>query len=152
LERGREVAAERQQTVERKRPGQLSGVQIMFAAILAIGLFLAIGLSQRITAGQPLQDTYNRVRSEIEVLQQEQAALLATRDYVQSDAFVEQWARDEGKMIRPGEVLIIPVPSGASVEPTPINDEEVPVETAPPQPEPWQLWWTLFFDSPPPQS
>ncbi len=143
---------EREPSLEqRRRPGQLSGVQIMFAAILAIGLFLAIGLSQRITAGQPLQDAYERVEGEIAVLQQEQAALMATRDYVQSDAFVERWARDEGKMIRTGEVLIIPVPSGASVEPTPIPEPQVPVETSPPEPEPWMLWWALFFDSMPPQ-
>jgi cell division protein FtsB len=142
---------EDQSTELRRRPGQLSGVQIMFAAILAIGLFLAIGLSQRITAGQPLQDAYDRVEAEIAVLQHEQAALMATRDYVQSDAFVERWARDEGKMIREGEVLIIPVPSGANVEPTPIPEPQVPVETTPPDPEPWMLWWALFFDSAPPQ-
>lgn len=142
---------EKEQPTERRRSGQLSGVQIMFAAILAIGLFLAIGLSQRITAGQPLQGAYDRVAAEIVGLQQEQTALLATRDYVQSDAFVERWARDEGKMIRPGDVLIIPVPSGPNIEPTPIPELEVPVETVPPEPEPWMLWWALFFDGPPPQ-
>jgi hypothetical protein len=142
---------EKELPAERKRSGQLSGVQIMFAAILAIGLFLAIGLSQRITAGQPLQDAYDRVEGEIEGLRQEQGELLATRDYVQSDAFVEQWARDEGKMIRPGDVLVIPVPAGGAVEPTTVAEEDVPVETAPPEPEPWMLWWGLFFDSPPPQ-
>jgi len=141
-----------QPTEQRRRPGQLSGVQIMFAAILAIGLFLAIGLSQRITAGQPLQDAYNRVQGELSALQQEQGALMATRDYVQSDAFVERWARDEGKMIRAGEILIIPVPSGTNAEPTPVPEPQVPVETSPPEPEPWMLWWALFFDSAPPQS
>ncbi len=142
---------EKEHSSERKRSGQLSGVQIMFAAILGIGLFLAIGLSQRIAAGQPLQDAYDSVEAEIEVLRQEQAELLATRDFVQSDAFVERWARDEGKMLRPGEVLIIPVPASAGVEPTPIPEPEIPVETTPPEPEPWMLWWALFFDSPPPE-
>jgi cell division protein FtsB len=143
--------SEKELPAERKRSRQLSGVQIMFAAILAIGLFLAIGLSQRITAGQPLQDAYDRVEEEIDGLQQEQGELLATRDYVQSDAFVEQWARDEGKMIRPGEVLIIPVPAGGVVVPTPVAEVDVPIETTPPEPEPWMLWWRLFFDSPLPQ-
>ncbi len=143
--------AEKELPIARKRSGQLSGVQIMFAAILAIGLFLAIGLSQRITAGQPLQDAYDRVAGEIEGLRQEQGELLATRDYVQGDAFVERWAHDEGKMIRTGEVLIIPVPSSGAAAPTPIPEVDVPVETTPPEPEPWMLWWGLFFDSPPPQ-
>jgi cell division protein FtsB len=140
-----------EQRPERKRTGQLSGVQIMFAAILAIGLILAINFSSRITAGQPLQEAYDQVQAEIEALQQEQAALLVERDYVESDAYVEQWARDEGKMIRTGEVLIIPVPSGTGIEPTPIPQFDVPVETTPPEPESWMLWWSLFFDGPPPR-
>jgi cell division protein FtsB len=143
--------AEQSERPERKRTGQLSGVQIMFAAILAIGLILAINFSSRITAGQPLQEAYDQVQAEIEALQQEQAALLVERDYVESDAYVEQWARDEGKMIRTGEVLIIPVPSGTVIEPTPLPQLDIPVETTPPEPEPWMLWWSLFFDSPPPR-
>jgi cell division protein FtsB len=138
-------------STKRKRTGQLSGLQVMFAAILAIGLLLAINFSTRIAAGQPLQDTYDRVQSEIQRLKQEQAALIAERDYVQSDAFVEQWARSEGKMIRPGEVLVIPVPAGPGVASTPVPVNQVPVQTTPPEPDPWVLWWSLFFDSPPPQ-
>lgn len=138
---------------ERKRTGQLSGIQIMFAAILAVGLLLAINFSSRISAGQPLQDAYNSVLVEIEALQAEQAGLINQRDYVRSDAYVEQWARSEGGMVRPGEVLVIPVPlnnAPAAVE-TPVIRESVPVETSPPAPEPWLVWWALFFDSPAPQ-
>jgi cell division protein FtsB len=133
-----------------KRTGQLSSVQVMFAAILAIGLLLTINFSSRITAGQPLQEAYDRTVAEVTQLRQEQAALIAQRDYVQSDAYVEQWARNEGKMIREGEVLVIPVPSGVSVEPTAVAGPEVPLQTAPPEPEAWQLWWSLFFDTEPP--
>jgi cell division protein FtsB len=136
----------------RSRVGQLSGVQIMFAAILAIGLILGINFSSRIAAGQPLQDTYVRVQQEIVELRQTQSALIAERDYVQSTAYVEQWARDEGKMVREGEVLVIPVPAGVIVEPTPIPASAVvEVETSPPEPETWMIWWALFFDTPPPQ-
>jgi hypothetical protein len=123
----------------------------MFAAILAIGLALAISLSSRILAGQPLDAAYQRAQAEIEQLKREQADLLAEHDYVVSDAFVEQWARDEGKMIREGEVLVVPVPSGANVAATPTAEPRVVVETTLPEPDPWVLWWALFFDSPPPQ-
>jgi cell division protein FtsB len=137
---------------KKKRGGQLSGVQVMFAAILSIGLILAINFSTRISAGQPLQEAFNRVRAEIEQLRAEQAELTAQRDYVQSDAYVERWARDDGKMIRSGERLVVPVPSGVSLETTPappISFEDV--RTTPDEPEPWELWWQLFFDSPPPE-
>lgn len=136
---------------KRRRGGQLSSLQVMFAAILAIGLLLAINFSSRITASQPLQEAFERAQAEIEQLRQEQAELIAERDYVQSDAFVEQWARDDGKMVRPDEVLVIPVPAAGSLpQPQVVNEQSVPVETTPPRPEPWQVWWALFFDSVPP--
>jgi cell division protein FtsB len=134
----------------RKRRGQLSGVQITFAAILAIGLALVISLSSRILAGQPLEQAYDRVVAEIDQLKQEQSDLISERDYVRSDGFVESWARDEGKMIREGEVLVVPVPSGANIEPTATPPPYVDAVTVPPEPDSWTLWWALFFDSDPP--
>ena len=68
----------------RKRREQLTSVQVLFAAILAIGLALAISLSSRILAGQPLDEAYKRVLSEIDQLKHEQADLIAERDYVRS--------------------------------------------------------------------
>ncbi len=139
-------------TEVRRRTGQFSGVQVLFAAILSIGLFLAIDFSGRITASQPLQQAYENVSAEIEDLRQEQAALIQERDYVRSDAYVAQWARSEGKLIQPGEILIVPVPSGVGIEETPSPQVSLAdIRTSPPEPEPWTLWWNLFFDSPPPE-
>lgn len=138
-------------STERKRTGQLSGIQIMFAAILAIGLILAINFSTRIAAGQPVQEEYDRIEQEIDALRLEQGALITERDYARSDAYVEDWARDDGKMVRPGEVLVIPVPAGEGIEATPVPQLSVEAETRPPQPENWMLWWSLFFDTPPPE-
>ncbi|PJF40718.1 MAG: hypothetical protein D6737_03500 [Chloroflexi bacterium] len=140
-----------QRRLKRKTTGQLSGMQVMFAAVLAIGLILAISFSSRITENQPLQETRNDVQRQIEELREIQATLVAERDFVASDAYVEQWARDEGKMVRPGEHLVIPVPSGINIEATPVPEINVPIQTAPPEKKPWELWWLLFFDSDPPQ-
>jgi cell division protein FtsB len=135
----------------RKRKDQLSSLQVMFAAILAIGLLLAINFSSRITAGQPLLEARERAASEIERLKREQAQLLVERDYARSDAFVQQWARNDGKMVREGEILVVPVPAGsAATQVETVNEPRVPVETTPPRPETWQVWWALFFDVPPP--
>ena len=145
------MAAEKGKRPERKRTGQLSGLQIMFAAILAIGLILGLNFTSLIASGQPLQELYQQVNGEIDKLQQEQAALIQERDFAQSDAFVAEWARSEGKMVMPGEVLVVPVPSGAEAEATPAPEPTVEIETRPPEPEPWQIWWAMFFDSPPPK-
>ena len=136
---------------ERKRTGQLSGLQIMFAAILAIGLILGLNFTNLVTTGQPLQVLYNQVTGEIARLDKERRDLIKERDYVRSDAFVESWARSEGKMVKPGDVLVIPVPSKQTIEATAEPTPEVVANTTSPQPEKWQLWWQLFFDSPPPQ-
>jgi cell division protein FtsB len=136
---------------ERKRTGQLSGLQVMFAAILAIGLILGLNFTSLVTSGQPLQELYNKVSGEIQTLKKEQADLITERDYARSDPYVEIWARNEGKMVRPGEVLVVPVPSGKNVEPTPVPQQDVAVETKPPQPDNWQVWWNLFFDTAPPK-
>lgn len=129
----------------------LSSLQIMFAAILAIGLILAINFSTRIASNRTQREIYAQVESEVEQLIMEQSTLIAERDYVQSDVFVEQWARGEGKMVRAGEVLVVPLVSiDAIAQATPIPRSLVEVQTSPPQSENWMLWWALFFDAPPP--
>lgn len=131
----------------------LSGMQVMFAAILAIGMVLGISLSSRVASSQPLRTFYAGVETEIAQLSEEQADLIAERDYALSDAFVEEWARSEGKMILPGEVLVVPQPLDPDAIPqeNPQDLQFVEVDTTPPEPDPWELWWALFFDSPPPE-
>lgn len=136
----------------KRRAGGFSGVQIMFAAILSIGLILALNFGSRIAESQPLQAAFYNVRDEIEALRQEQARLTRQRDYVRSDLYVEQWARSEGKMARPGEILVVPVPVAESAEATPAPEIVfTDVQTLPPEPARWEIWWALFFDNPPPR-
>lgn len=142
---------EKPQRPDRRRTGQLSGLQIMFAAILAIGLILGLNFTNLVTTGQPLQQLYNQVTDEIANLEKEQGDLTQERDYVRSDAFVESWARDEGKMVKNGEVLVIPVPSNTLAEATPEPTPQIAIDTTSSTPEDWQLWWQMFFDSPPPK-
>ncbi len=135
----------------RRRGGQLSGVQIMFAAILAIGMVLGINFSSRIASSQPLRTYYAGMETEIAILKQEQQSLIEERDFAGSEAFVEQWARGEGKMVREGEVLVVPRPLAPAVQPTsPPPPLVAELETTIPEPEAWELWWSLLFDSPPP--
>ena len=69
-----------------------------------------------------------------------------------SEALYEEIVfRNEGKMVRDGEILVIPVPAGAIAEVTPTAAPLIDVQTTPPEPKSWQLWWSLFFDSAPPQ-
>ncbi len=136
--------------IDKRRGGPISSVQVMFAMILAVGLLLAINFGSRLSDSQPVREEYARILAEIERLEREQADLIALRDYVQSSVYVERWARDNGKMVRAGETLIIPVPSGVVIEATPTPMLSADVQTTPPEAPIWTLWWSLFFDSSPP--
>ncbi len=60
--------------------------------------------------------------------------------YATSDQAVEDWARDEAHLARPGDKVIIPV--------TPANPTPQPAAQVTPTPttvENWQVWWALFF-------
>lgn len=137
---------------KKRQSGQLSGIQVMFAAILAVGMVLGISLSTRIASSQPLHEGLGVIETEIAGLEQEYVSLLAERDYALSEAYVEQWARSDGKMVRQGEILVIPVPLGIQEQ----TENEQPLnfvesETVEPEPEIWERWWSLFFDSSPPE-
>jgi hypothetical protein len=124
----------------------------MFAAILAIGMVMGINFSTRIASSRPLREGYDDIQTEIAGLEAEQATLLAELEFAQSDAFVEQWARSEGKMVLPGEVLVVP----RAVEDTDPRPTQTPavifeVTTGTEEPSNFSRWWSLFFDSPPPE-
>ena len=135
----------------RRNRQQISSLQIVFAAILSIGLLLVINFSGRIARGQQTEAEHERLQATITVLEQQQVSLLKERDYAASDASVEHWAHTEGKMIREGEVLVIPIPAG-DVNPTPLPPAPILVATPAPEPQApkWHLWWNLFFDGKPP--
>lgn len=126
-------------------------MQIVFGSILAISLLLAINFSGRIAAGQRIQAELRVLQSTIQSEQIRATALKVQSDFVDSDAFVEQWARSqEGKMVKQGEVLIVPVPGRQQPTPVPTpliaspslaGDSDVRNST---------LWWQLFFDDPAP--
>ncbi len=127
-------------------------MQIVFGSILAISLLLAINFSGRIAAGRRIESERDTLEEVISTLQAQATALRSELNYVNSDNFVEKWARKEGKMVKGDEVLVIPVPGQATPEPAPTPFVSVASNNPRPDTENWKLWWQLFFDSPPPSS
>ncbi|MCC7207961.1 MAG: hypothetical protein IT323_11690 [Anaerolineae bacterium] len=124
-------------------------MQIVFGAILAISLLLAINFSGRIAAGRRIEAERGELMNGIATLEAQATALHTELNFVNSDAFIEQWARRDGRMIRNDEMLVVPVPAQTTPQPAPT------LVVAPPPADQsaaqnWQLWWQLFFDSPPP--
>ena len=130
---------------------RFSTVQLLLAIIVAVGLLLSLNFSSRIQLDRELQVILNGVVAEIEALKTQQQQLIRELDHVKSDAYVEFWARDEGKMIRDGEILILPQGSGPIEAVPDPNLQLVEFVTTEREPQNWELWWALFFDSLPPQ-
>lgn len=128
-------------SAQARRP---STIQIVLLVILAIGLPLAIDFRRRIEQGQSVTADQRELEAAITELETEQQALTAERAYVASDAFVEAWAHDQGKMVRDGERLVIPIPQGE-----PIVEQPAQRGTSEPISN-WHVWWSLFFDGEPP--
>lgn len=110
-------------------------------------LFVGLDLSRRAQAGRLVDVGEEDLLQEIGVESTRQIELQATLEYVQSDDYVEAYARGEGGYILPGEKRIVPMPieapPGTSPLATPTPD---PAQSA----RPWQAWWQLISDAPQP--
>ncbi len=145
---------EQRQQRRRERRQQISSLQIVFVSILAIGLLLAINFSARIRRGQQIEDVRQQIQATIDIELTVNAELNTELAYSESNAAVEDWAHRDGKLVRPGERLVIPVPGLITPTPVPLAPVGEPVDTSPSvttsQEENWHLWWSLFFESEPP--
>lgn len=131
---------------------QISSLQIVFGSIIAISLLLAVNFSGRIAAGSRLTGELRVLQSTISALQMRSTALKVELSNVNSDAFVEQWARSrEGRMVKPNEFLVVVVPGMTTPTPVPTSNY-APLANSPEADENWILWWRLFIDAPPPRS
>jgi cell division protein FtsB len=132
----------------RARRMRLSNWQIILIALIVVGGRLVIDFSQRIVEGQQKLAEQRALEDEIDALLDEQKALEAAKAYYGSSAYVEAWAHDEGKMVREGEMLVIPLYDRPEpVSPPPASDQSAQANLSP-----WRVWWTLFFNGEPPFS
>lgn len=120
-----------------------------FVAIIAlsISIFLIVDLGRRAAANYRIQREADRLSAEVEVAHQRQARLLARRTYVASDLYVEEVARQELKWAKPGETVIVVLPTPEAAiphqQPAPLAEPEPLIDT------PAQAWWQLFFGASP---
>ena len=93
----------------------------------------------------------NRLGLQHESVGDQVSRLIVTNEYLQTQVAyatsvgaVDEWARDEGNLIQPGDRLIVPLPGGTvtpQVEVQPTPDYELIHN--------WEVWFALFFDRAP---
>ncbi|MFN2192685.1 MAG: hypothetical protein ACK2UG_10120 [Candidatus Promineifilaceae bacterium] len=130
----------------RQRP-LLSLPQILILAGIVFGVFIGFDLNRRAQAGALMEANEEVMVEKVSIEKTRQVELVMTREYVKSEAYVEDYARNEAGQLKPGEKRIVPL----FVDVTPIA---TPVPTSTPDPaynaRPWQAWWRLLTDAPMP--
>jgi cell division protein FtsB len=116
----------------------LSRLWIVFAAVG--GILLLGDLNRRMSDARQLERAAAALQTETSALETQQAQLQTDLASAGSDAQVEEWAHNQARMVRDGEVLVIPLPAEGVVTPTP--------QAAPSRgdlPGSWDVWWALLF-------
>ncbi len=123
----------------------LTLTQFLVLAAVIIGLIVALDLNRRAQAGRLVGADGAVLEEELEFQQTRQVELQATLVYVQSDEYVEVYAREEGGFLLPGETGIVPLLIEATPSPEP---QTTPAPDLADSAQPWQAWWQLLFDAP----
>ncbi len=115
-------------------------------ALLVIGLIvltlLIMDFNNRMAELSRLSDKREDVAVDATSLVQTQLQLETQIAYATSGAAVEEWAYEEGHMVREGENLVIPL------EYPGYTPEVTIIPTATPVPKSnWQIWVSLFLES-----
>jgi len=115
--------------------------QLIAVSALAISVIFLLAFGGQMIEIYHLRNALAVADSRVAGLQAEQAALEATRTYVQSDAYVEKVAREELNKIRPGDQRTIVIPQPV---PVPTAGAAAPAQ-GPAMPSYLGAWWELLF-------
>ena len=101
---------------QRRPPTTLSASQMVAAGCWIVGIVIFVGLVQKLTTTAVLWEQRQALERQIGELYEEQDRLMRQLNYVQSNAYIEDTARHDMKLGKPGEVGVIAVPAAT---PTP---------------------------------
>ncbi|HZW05006.1 MAG TPA: hypothetical protein VFF68_13820 [Anaerolineaceae bacterium] len=122
------------------KPFRLQSKHLIIVLVIAAGFYLVMDLNSRLNALNLKTQQHNVASTEVAYLEATVNALHTQIGFATSEVAVEEWARERGRMTRPGDVLVVPLP--------PENVTPQPVVTVAATPEPmenWEVWRILFF-------
>ena len=120
--------------------------QIALFAAIAMGLVFSYALRYDRSRLQDISADRAAMQERVNEAEAQQESLKATLAYWQSSESVEDYLRNEQNQRREGEVTLNTV----TIQATPVpQDLEIPQDVAE-LVRPWQLWWYLLLDRPPP--
>jgi cell division protein FtsB len=114
--------------------------KVVGVVAIALLVLLMTSLNSRLSEYFRLSNERDKLSTSVSDLYATRLALQTMVAYATSDQAVEDWARNEAHMARPGDQVIVPIVPG---DITPVPTSAV-VETNP-SVQNWQVWWALFF-------
>jgi hypothetical protein len=103
-------------------------------------VMLMMNLNSRLGEYFRLSSERDKLATQVNDLRLTQLAVETLVVYATSDNAVEDWARNEAHLARPGDLVVVPV--------TPADNTPIARIEATPTPrtiENWEVWWALFF-------
>ncbi len=114
--------------------------RLVFYAIMLLLFFLLMNLSARVNELNQLTEQYQMMDTNVAEMRATNYVLETKIAFAASEAAVDEYARERGYMVKPGEVLVIPI-SPENVTPEPIVEPVRTIENLPN----WKIWYQLFF-------
>ena len=114
--------------------------QIVVIIVLVIFVYLMMDLNSRVTTLVRLTDQHVAINEQVDELQSTQEIVSTQVAYATSDLAVDEWARVDGHLSKPGDHPIILIPPN-NITPTPVV---LPTST-PEVVSNWQVWKALLF-------
>ena len=122
------------------RSHMVTSFSVIVIILLAGGISWAF--ARQIVLHSQMRVEEERLEAAVQTAMAQQGHLTATLEYVRSEQYVEQWAREDARMARPGEVIVIPLAPPAR----PAVDLSEAEETPSQEPEPlWMKIWEALF-------
>lgn len=114
--------------------------KIGLIAVAVVMFLLVMDLNSRLNELSRLSGQRDKAATVVAELENTLSVLQTQVEYARSEGAVEEWAYNEGKMVRPGEQLVIPLsPPGTTQQPLLIPTPVVePVQN-------WEIWMALIL-------
>lgn len=114
--------------------------RLLLVVVLAVLVFMMMDFNSRMTVMLQLDRQERQLKTQKVELQQTKVKVESEIVYANSDRALEEWAREEARLINQGDVPIIIVPGGSlKATPTPETQPKMAKMNT------WEVWKALFF-------
>lgn len=122
------------------RKSKVSPKRFVVLGLIILGFFLLMDLFNRIAELARLSKERDNIYVEVMQLTSTSEILVTQIAYATSIPAVEDWAREQGRMALPDDILVIPINPGETTPEARNQSFTLGQEVSS-----WEIWWALLF-------